>query len=91
VRLVNTGRSNSSLLNYIIFYPKKEMEEAAPSPLVPKGDEERAATIRILNTAFSDQGGLEVCVNNIVSSTTTEGTGLVPYLPRPPGKAKIPQ
>ncbi len=66
MRLVNTGRSNSSLLNYIIFYPKKEMEEAAPSPLVPKGDEERAATIRILNTAFSDQGGLEVCVKAII-------------------------
>ena len=48
------------------------MEEAAPSPLVPKGDEERAATIRILNTAFSHQDGLEVCVKAIIL-----------YLPRP--------
>ena len=48
------------------------MEEVAPSPLVPKGDEERAATIRILNTAFSHQDGLEVCVKAIIL-----------YLPRP--------
>ena len=55
------------------------MGEAAPSPLVPKGDEERAATIRILNTAFGDQGGLEVGVKAIILYLPRPLLGLVPY------------